>query len=137
MKREESKLDDLEAFLISDSPPKKDVVKELRLQGANPQSLFDRVTRVVREGYSAQLKRLAEQEQSSRAPLSGLLAQLATMPRDAMLRIFERVSSGEYGTEYRAAALARCRNKDASDLTDEELRSWLEDIGEVLGEPGE
>ena len=82
------------------------------------------------------LRRAAEQEQASRTSAPGFLGQLTTMSRDAMLAVFERVANGDFGTKYSTAALARCRNKDASGLTDEELRSWLEDIGDVLGEPG-
>ena len=135
MKQEKPNLNDLEAFLIDDSLSKKDAVKELRLQGVDTEALFDRVQRVVREGYSAQLRQAAEQEQASRATTPGFLAQLATMSRVAMVAVFGRVANGEFGPEYRTAALARCRNKDASELTDEELRSWLEDISDVLGEP--
>jgi hypothetical protein len=136
MKQENPNLDNLEAFLIDDSLSKKDAVKELRLQGVNTEALFDRVQRIVRDGYSTQLRLAAEQEQASRASAPGFLANLPTMSRDAMRAVFERVASGDFGPEYRTAALARCRNKDASGLTDEELRSWLEDISDMLGEPG-
>lgn len=136
MKQEKPNLNDLEEFLIDDSLSKNDAVKELRMQGVDTEALFDRVQRIVREGNSTQLRLAAEQEQASRASAPGYLAQLATMSRDAMLAMFERVANGEFGPEYQTAALARCRNKDASGLADEELRSWLEDIGDVLGEPG-
>lgn len=135
MKQEKPNLNDLEAFLTDDSLSKKDAVKELRMQRVDTEALFDRVQRIVREGYSTQLRLAAEQEQASRESAPGFLAQLATMSRDAMLAVFEKVANGEFGSEYQTAALARCRNKDASGLTDEELRSWLEDIGDVLGEP--
>jgi hypothetical protein len=137
MKHEKPKIDDLEAFLIDDSLSKKDAIRELRLQGVGIDALLDRVKRVVREGYSSQLRQAAQQDSSFRTAAPGFLAHLATMSRDVMLGIFERVANGEFGTEYRTAALARCRNKDARTLGDDELRSWLEDIGEVLGEPGE
>jgi len=136
MKQEKPNLNDLEAFLTDDSLSKIDAVKELRLQGIDMEALFDRVQRLVREGYSTQLRLAAEQEKASRASAPGFLAQFATMSRDAMLAVFERIAKGDFGPEYQTAARARCRNKDASDLTDEELRSWLEDIGDVLGEPG-
>jgi hypothetical protein len=135
MKQEKPNFDDLEAFLTDDSLSKKDAMKELRLQGVDPEALFARVQRIVREGYSTQLRLVAEQEKLSRASAPSFLDQLAAMSRDAMLAVFERVANGDFGSEYRTAALARCRSKDASGLTDEELRSWLEDIGDVLGEP--
>src|SRR5580704_6777151 len=135
MKQEKPNLNDLEVFLTNDSLSKQDALKELRLQGVDTEALFARVQRIVREGYSTQLRLAAEQEKVSRAS-PDFLAQLATMSRDAMLAVFERVANGDFGPEYRTAALARCRSKDASGLTDEELRSWFEDIGDVLGEPG-
>ena len=54
-----------------------------------------------------------------------------------MLSFFEKLRSGAYGSHYQEAAVARCRNKDATELSGEELRSWLEDIGDTLGEPEE
>ncbi len=135
MNQEKPNIDDLEAFLIDNTLSKTDAVKELRSQGVNTEALFSRVKRIVQDGYSAQLRLAAEHERSSRASTPGFLVQLATMSREAMLAVFERVASGEFGVQYSEVALARCRNKDASGLTDEELRSWLEDIGEVLGEP--
>lgn len=135
MKKETPNLNDLEVFLIDDSLSKNEAVREIRLHGVDVEALFDRVRRIVQEGYSAQLRQAAEQEQASRATTPGFLTLLATMSRDAMIAVFGQVKNGEFGPEYRTAALARCRNKDVSELTDEELRSWLEDIGDVLGEP--
>ena len=63
------------------------------------------------------------------------LTNIATMPRDTMLACFEQIRSGVFGDAYRSIALARCRNKEAAELTDEELRSWLADIGDIFGEP--
>lgn len=74
-----------------------------------------------------------EREQSNSRP--AFLGTIATMSRQAMLDCFKKLRRGDFGDKYRDLALARCRNKDASELTDEELRSWLEDVGQVLGEP--
>lgn len=128
-------LEELEALLISCELPKEEVVRSLRRQGLDTEAFFSRIKEVVRTGYAEQLRRAAEQERAERASAPGFLAQLTTMSREAMLEIFRRVSDGEFGGVYREAALARCRNKGPDELTNDELRSWLEDVGEVLGEP--
>ncbi len=131
------RLSDLEEFLAdTEGESKEDVVAELRANKVNVNQFFSRVQQTVQEGYRKQLQGLAAAQQEAEVS-PGFLAGLTQMSRDAMLAFFERVRKGEYGGEYREAALARCRNKDASELTDEELRSWLEDVGEILGEPEE
>ena len=98
-------------------------------------AFFSRVQKTVDAGYSKQLQRLsADQQSEHRAPPS-FLSDLADMTRDSMLDCFQRLRSGEFGVQYKEAALARCRNKDATELTDDELRSWLDDVGDIIGEP--
>ncbi len=137
MKHKKPNLNDLEAFLTDESQSKADTVKDLRSMGVDTKTLFARVESIVQQSYSEQLRLIAEREQAERRNVPGFLMNLANMTRDNMLALFEQVSDGSFGPEYKSAALARCRNKDASALTDEELRSWLEDIGSVLGEPNE
>lgn len=135
MKEHDDRLDRLEAFLCGDDDAAKaEVFAELRDQGVNSHAFLERVRRTVQEGYSRQLRRLAESQQADRSCDQRFLSRLAEMPRDALLRLFEKIRSGEFGTEYREAALARCRNRSAAELTDEELRAWLEDVGDIFGE---
>lgn len=136
MNEQQNRLDAVEAFLTDDSQQSKaDALKELRTNGVDVDQFLARVKRVVSEGYTQQLRLLSRQQQAEAQRRPEFLINLAMMPRDDMLASFEKLRCGQLGDAYRVAALARCRNKDAAELTDEELRSWLEDIGEILGEP--
>lgn len=126
---------DLDAFMTDEALSKVDAIKSLKSAGVDTNSFFDKIDQIVQKGYTDQLRKVAEHERSSESVRPSFLVDLAQMPRQKMLAIFADVSSGRFGTQYRESALARCRNKNANDLTDEELRSWLEDIGEILGEP--
>lgn len=129
-------LADLVDFLVdTDDESKKDAVTELRANKVNVTQFFARVQQTVQTGYSKQLEKVAVNQQSEIESHSGFLDNVSKMTRDAMLTCFEHFRQGNCGIDYREAALARCRNKDTSNLTDEELRSWLEDISEILGEP--
>jgi hypothetical protein len=128
-------LEELEALLVSCDAPKEEVVRSLRRQGLDTDAFFSRIKQVVQTGYADLLRRAAEQERAESASIPDFLAQLKAMSREAMLELFRRLSAGEFGTVYRDAALARCRNKGADELSNDELRSWLEDVGEALGEP--
>lgn len=136
MNEERRKLNGLEAFLANaDGEAQADDLVDLRKMGVDVDAFMKRVDATVQAGYAEQLRLLAasEREQSSAVP--GFLANLHAMTRAAMLESFERLRRGELGERYRGLALARCRNKDVSEVTDDELRSWLEDVGQVLGEP--
>ena len=111
-----------------------DTHKILGSAGVDTTAFFNAVDKAVQEGYSAQLRKLAESERAGRTSRATFLTELASMSRDVMIALFNKVSEGEFGMVYRDAALARCRNKTPSQLTDEELRTWLEDIGEIVGE---
>lgn len=131
------RLDELEEFLSDTSDEsKEDVMKELRTSGVNTKQFFKRVQETVETSYSEQLRAIAAREQQHQDRPS-FLEDLAGMTRESMLSFFEKLRSGAYGSQYQEAAVARCRNKDATELSGEELRSWLEDIGDTLGEPEE
>ena len=136
MNDERVKLNGLEAFLAdTEGESKSEDLADLRKLGVNVDSFLARVEATVQQGYSQQLHALAENQWAQVRPGPTFLEGLASMSRKAMLECFERLRNGELGDKYRDLALARCRNKDASELTDDELRSWLEDAGQVLGEP--
>ncbi|GJM25763.1 MAG: hypothetical protein DHS20C16_21780 [Phycisphaerae bacterium] len=134
MNEPNKRLDALESFLSeNESESKADSRSELRRQGVEVDEFLDRVRKIVQEGYQERLREAAATDAEPRLP--GFLQNVKTMSRDAMLDIFQRLQIGEFGSEYQQLALARCRNKDAQDTTDEELRSWLDDIGDVVGDP--
>lgn len=130
-------LDDLEALLAGgDDETKQETISELRRSGVDTTQFFSRIRQVVQNGYSKQLRSLAEREMKETfAARAAFFGQLKDMTRDKMLAIFGELQQGAFGAGYQQAALARCRNREASELSDEELRSWLEDIGDILGDP--
>lgn len=133
-RRKEKSLDDLDLFLAGSSEETlEDVQKDLRSQGVNLPEFIKQIHATVQNGYSEQLKAIAETERDSQ-PVT-ILEQLKKMSRAAMLSLFEELRSGAYGENYQELAVARCRDKDATELSDAELRSWLEDISATLGSP--
>lgn len=136
MNEERGKLNGLEAFLAnSDGESQADDLADLRKMGVNVDAFMKRVDATVQAGYAEQLRQFAASQREHLSSTPGFLANLKTMTRAAMLEAFEGLRRGDLGERYRGLALARCRNKDVSELSDDELRSWLEDVGQLLGEP--
>ena len=137
MKPTDKRLQKLEEFFAdTDNEPVADLLKELRAQGIDTERFSRRVNDTVEAAYSAGLRALAANEQQPSSSPSFITAA-ASKTREAMLALFEQLREGTFGAQYQQAALARCRSKAAQELTDEELRSWLEDIGDTLGEQKE
>lgn len=136
MSAEPKKPNELETFLANfEGESREDDVADLRAQGVDVDNFLSRVNATVKAGYRGQLRLLAERERQQEAAMPSFLSSVSTMTRTAMLECFERLRHGDFGDKYRELALARCRNNDASELTENELRSWLEDVGQVLGDP--
>lgn len=134
MSQNAKRLDDLENFLISnEEQSKSETAAELRSQGVDTERFFNKIHAIVQAGYCQQLRVIAQREQAALKAQPPFLENLATMTREAMLAIFSQLRDGAFGSDYQEAALARCRNKDASSLSDGELRSWLEDVGDIFG----
>jgi hypothetical protein len=134
MNTPDKRLVKLENLLASnEEQPKTETIAELRSVGIDTAQFFSRIKKLVQVGYTDQLRAAAQQQQEKERALPHFLDQLAAMSREAMLAVFAQLQGGAFGTQYQEAALARCRNKDTSLLSDEELRSWLEDIGDILG----
>lgn len=136
MNEKQPRLNGLEAFLANtEGESKSDDLADLKKLGVDVDRFLARVDETVQQAYSQQLRALAESQRDEAQTAPSFLADLATMSRQAMLDCFERLRGGEFGGQYRELALARCREKDATELSDEELRSWLDDVGQVLGDP--
>lgn len=135
--KQEPTLDNLEDFMCSEQLSKVDAIKFLKEHGVDTTAFFEAIEATVQQGYSKQLREIAEQQKAARAIAPETLAKIGSMTRQAMLSFFEDLTRGQFGQGYQSAALARCRNKSPSDFTDEELRTWIEDVQELLGEPHE
>jgi hypothetical protein len=126
----------LEAVLADDSRlSTDDVRKELAEQGVNADAFLARFETVVRKGYQQQLKKIAEEEKlKAGARAKNLFGDLVGKTRQELERIFENVRQGAFGEQLKNAALARCRNQIGGQVSDTELRSWLEDIAAANSE---
>lgn len=128
----------LESFLFDNiDQTKNEAISELNTHGIDSSTFLAEVNEIVQASYMNQLKVLAEAEKASSTKQADFLSDIADWGREALLRLFAQLRSGNFGDNYQQAAIARCRNKNPSELSETELRSWLVDIGETLGDPTE
>jgi hypothetical protein len=99
--------------------------KKLSDEGVDVNRFLTRADEAFRKGLQENVKRQAAQAKARAAVLKGsMFGQLVGKARSELLALYQAASMGQYG----AATRARCRNKNAEEMTDGELRSWLEDI---------
>ena len=107
--------------------------KKLSDEGVDVNRFLARADEAFRKGLQEGVKEQAMQAKARAAVLRGsMFGQLTGKVRSELLALHQAAQMGQYG----AATRARCRNKNADDMTDDELRSWLEDI-ERLNQEGE
>lgn len=102
-----------------------EIRKELTDEGVDVNRFLAKVDEGFRKSLQDKMKQEAAQAKARAAVLKGsLFGQLIGKARAELLALHQAASMGQYG----AATRARCRNKNADEMTDDELRSWLEDI---------
>ena len=132
MKPKETPLEKFEQALAShDNETKEQTIANLRAKGINTDALIAKVRATVQKGFSTKLKEIAEREKAQTSQKPNRFENLATLTREAMLQLVEQLRSGAMGAGFQQAVIARCRNKQPTELTEEELRTWLEDLGEL------
>jgi hypothetical protein len=120
-----------EAFLAdTDNQTKEEALAELASHGVHTEEFLKKIQMVVREGYSKRLKEIAEQERAVCSKKCQTFRENMST-REAMLLLIQKLKAGEFGPALQQATGARWRNKEADHVTDEELRSWLEDIADM------
>ncbi|MCG3147669.1 MAG: hypothetical protein PCFJNLEI_01110 [Verrucomicrobiae bacterium] len=126
----------LETWLADDSQMSlDDLRKELAAEGVDVNAFLGRFGAVVRKGIQHQLKKTAQEErEQAKQSARQLFGDLRTRTRKELEELFDRVRNGLYGEELKQAALARCRNHVGSEVSEAELRSWLDDISAASGE---
>lgn len=99
--------------------------KKLANEGVDVDRFLTRTNEAFRKGLQEKVRQQVAQAKLSASVRKGtVFGDLADKGRAALLALHEAATAGKYGAE----TLARCRNKNAEEMTDEELRSWLEDI---------
>ena len=132
MKSKNTPLEKLEQALGGHGNETKDqTIANLKAKGINTDALIAKIRATVQKGYSTKLKAMAEREQRETSKQPNRFGNLAILTREAMLQLVERLRSGAMGTGFQQAIVARCRNKQPTVLTEDELRTWLEDLGEL------
>lgn len=128
------RLSDLEDILAEmEGQSSEEMAADLRKAGINTDAFLKRANKVMQEQYRKHLHELAEEEQQIAHVVPSFFADVAKMSREELMMSFATLQNGSMGETYKQAALARCRNKDTAELSDEDLRSWLQDIAEISG----
>ncbi|MCC7519899.1 MAG: hypothetical protein IT578_12040 [Verrucomicrobiae bacterium] len=106
-----------------------EVRKRLEAEGIDVKGLVARVKAVAGEAYREHLTAEAQHARSTRAQAKGkVFGNLVGLGREKLLELIRAAASGQYGQ----AAMARCRNQDTAGLSDEDLRTLIEDIESTM-----
>jgi hypothetical protein len=116
----------LDRLLFEDSGEKpEEVRRRLEVEGVNVKGLIARVKAAASDAYREALREEATQEQDRLKQKKGsIFGNLAGLGREKLVELIQAVQAGEYGKE----VMARCRNQQPEELSETDLRSFLEDI---------
>ena len=118
----------LEASLLNTSDESSaELRRELESGGVDANRFLSRLKGVVRKGYQHQM-RLQNQADWDRAnsAVGSIFGDLSALGGEQLRALIERVLSGSFGSLAQSAA--RCRNYHGDKLSDDEVRSWLQDV---------
>lgn len=120
----------LDALLVDDADMSVTELRaELETQGINVDEFLSRFSKTVRQGYQRRVHLEAEvATATAQAAKSNLFGDLTQKPKAELLAIRDQVINGFFGTVLQNTAIARCRNQQGEEVSEIELRSWLEDI---------
>lgn len=123
-------LENLDLFLAdTEGQTAEEVAKDLKDKGVDIEKFLNGIKRVVRKGYQDQLRAAASAErQGALRHGRSRFGNLATKTKQELLSIIAEVQAGVFGTALSQAAVARFRNRNNTSLSEEDLRSWLEDL---------
>lgn len=123
-----------ESLLQDDNLPASEIRKKLQEEGVDVQKFLTKFDDVFRKGVQQRAKEEAivakAKSDSNRGTIFG---DLILKGREELLAFWEAAMEGKYGIHVKA----RCRNKNATSMTDEEIRSWLQDIEKLNGPNGD
>jgi hypothetical protein len=108
-----------------------EVRQRLKEEGVDVESLVARVKAAAGAAYREMLIEEAKGEQSQRLKSKGrIFGNLVELGRDKLLELIDAAARGRFGVE----VMARCRNQDAERLSEDDLRTLLEDIEATIRE---
>ena len=107
------------------------VRERLEKEGVDVKALVARVKSAAGAAYREVLAEEAKETQSRAAKSKGrIFGNLVGLGRDKLLEMIDAAARGQFGPE----VMARCRNQDPQKLSEDDLRSLLEDIESTIGE---
>jgi hypothetical protein len=114
-----------EAVLDNSHMSAAELEKSLSDKGVDVKRFLAGANDAFRKGLQRGIKAKAAQAKAQAVVLKGsLFGDLGGKVRVELLALTQAALGGQFGSAIRA----RCRHKNAEAMTDEELRSWLEDI---------
>lgn len=127
---DESKLHRLEEFLAAtEHQTKAEALEELASNGVDIDQFRTKVASLVRKGYQRQVRLDAEASAAkAKAAKATLFGDLTRKTKAELVAIRDQIINGVFGTVLQNTAVVRCRNHQGDEVSEEELRSWLEDI---------
>jgi hypothetical protein len=108
---------------------------ELEAEGVNVDAFLAKFSKTVRQSYQQRVRLAAEADARTRAGATSLFGELKPKTKTELIAICDQLMNGVFGVKLQQAAMARCRNHQGKDLSEEELRSWLEDISAAAPKP--
>jgi hypothetical protein len=123
-------LENLDLFLAdTEGQTTEEIAKELKDQGVDVEEFLSKVKSVVRKGYQGQVRAAAATErQAAIQRVRGRFGDLATKTKEELLSLITAIQAGAFGATLSTTAVARFRNRNNTSLSEEDLRSWLEDL---------
>ncbi len=120
----------LDALLTDDTEMSIDELKEdLENQGVDVKAYLAKFRVTVRKSYQQRIRSSAEKaNKTAEAEKNSLFGDLLHKSKEELLAIREQIIKGDFGVTLQKTCVARCRNSQSSEVSEEELRSWLEDI---------
>ena len=108
-----------------------EVRQRLEKEGVDVKGLVARIKTAAGAAYREVLAEEAKETQSRTAKSKGrIFGNLVGIGREKLLKLIESATRGQFGPE----VMARCRNQDPQKLSEDDLRSLLEDIESTMGE---
>jgi hypothetical protein len=106
-----------------------EVRQRLEAEGVDVKGLVARVKAAAAEAYRERLVAEARQAQVETSKTKGkIFGNVVGLGRQKLLELIQAAASGGYGP----VATARCRNQKPDQLSDEDLRTLLEDIESTI-----
>lgn len=128
--RDNANLRKLEELLCgTEQQTKEEALEELASNGVKISEFCTKLDSIVRKGYQKQVRIAADAIAiKTKSTTSRLFGDLSSRTKAELLAIRDQVMNGVFGATLQNVAVTRYRNHQGEEITEEELRTWFEDI---------